>query len=184
MTTKAKHHPLTDLRVLDQFAAASFPPDYSTRSRTFYSPVDDVHGALKFIIGSATRSLDVSMYGFDDDELAELIFEKLRSEHVTVRLTLDSSQAAGVHERAILEKLKAEKFPASTIAIGQSERHAIMHMKAGVVDGVIVYKGSTNWSAGGEAKQDNEFSVDIDPLEAAILTARIGAIHANMLNAN
>lgn len=174
-----KPHPLGDLAVLDKFAAAPFPPGYDPNRRRFFSPVDDVHGVLLAVIGSATRSLVLSMFGFDDDELADVILHKLMAEHVYVQLTLDSSQAGGVHERTILAR---ENYPASSIAIGRSEKGAIVHLKEAVIDGAIVIGGSTNWSDGGESKQDNEVSVVSDPLDAAIVTARIGVIHANILS--
>jgi phosphatidylserine/phosphatidylglycerophosphate/cardiolipin synthase-like enzyme len=176
MTTRA--HPLHDLSVLDKFAAAPFPAGYTPSQRTFYSPVDDVHGALKTVLSSATRSLIVALYGFDDDELASIIKEKLVAEHVYVQLTLDSSQAGGVHERALLS---TQAYPASSVAIGRSERGAIIHLKEVVVDGVIVVTGSTNWSQGGEHDQDNQLDVEINPLKAAVATARLGAIHSNVI---
>jgi hypothetical protein len=171
-------HPLTDLSVLDQFASAPFPPGYPTDRRTFYSPVDNVHGALKAVISAACRSVVLAMYGFDDDELAQIIKDKLVAENVYVQLTLDSSQASGVHEKTLLT---GENYPISSIAIGRSEKGAIMHLKEGVIDGVIHFSGSTNWSTGGESLQDNQLTVEINPVAAAMATARIGAIHASML---
>jgi phosphatidylserine/phosphatidylglycerophosphate/cardiolipin synthase-like enzyme len=93
-------------------------------------------------------------------------------------LTLDSSQASGVHERTLLTN---EAFPISSVAVGRSEKGAIMHLKEIVIDGVILVTGSTNWSTGGEDLQDNQLTVEINPYAAAAATARIGAIHANML---
>ena len=171
-------HPLTDLSVLDQYASAPVPPGYPKDRRTFYSPIDDVHGALKAVIGAAQRSCVLAMYGFDDDELAAILKEKLTDENVYVQLTLDSSQASGVHEKTLLT---GEDYPISSVAIGRSEKGAIMHMKEGVVDGVIHFSGSTNWSTGGESLQDNQLTVEINPVAAAMATARIGAIHAHML---
>ena len=171
-------HPLSDLSVLDTFAAAPFPPGYPVDRRTFYAPVDDVHGALVQIVESAQRSIVLAMYGFDDEELAKAIGEKLEAENVYVQLTFDSSQAGGQHERALLQ---AESYPASSVAVGRSEHGAIMHMKELVVDGTILVTGSTNWSDGGERLQDNQLTVEINAVAAGLATARIGAIHANML---
>jgi len=163
---------------LDRFKTGGFPDDYPPNLRTFYSPVDDVHGALLAVVSSARQSLVLGMYGFDDDELADTIRRKLASEHVFVLLTLDSSQACGVHEKALLAR---EDYPRSIVAVGRSERGAIMHLKELVVDGRIVVKGSTNWSTGGESKQDNELTVVFDRAEAAAARTRIDAIHASML---
>jgi phosphatidylserine/phosphatidylglycerophosphate/cardiolipin synthase-like enzyme len=171
-------HNLSDLTSLDQFVSGGNLPASDPNFRSLYSPVDQVHEALVFIIGSATRSLVVAMYGFDDQELADIIHTKLSDPLVYVQLTLDSSQAGGVHERAILAQ---EQYPNSSISIGRSEKGAIMHLKSGVIDSAVVFQGSTNWSAGGEAAQDNDLTVQIDTGEAARLTTRNAAIHTNQL---
>jgi phosphatidylserine/phosphatidylglycerophosphate/cardiolipin synthase-like enzyme len=166
---------LLDVHAADKAAPAGAGPN---DPRTFFSPVDDVHGALVDLLKSATASLVVAMYGFDDQELADVLHEKLSAEHVAVQLTLDSSQAGGLAEKKILT---GEAFPASSIAIGRSEKGAIMHLKMVIVDGIDVVTGSTNWSGGGESKQDNQLTVHRDAVFAARARARIDAVHAFML---
>jgi phosphatidylserine/phosphatidylglycerophosphate/cardiolipin synthase-like enzyme len=172
---------LPDLSFLDKHkAAGKVPVDYPPNRRTFFSPVDQVHAALVDLITSAESSLVVALYGFDDEELANAIHAKLADPSVFVALTLDSSQAGGVHERKILA---AESYPASIIAVGRSELGQIMHLKSGVIDGIDTFTGSTNWSTSGEAKQDNELTITRDHAVAAELRARIDAIHAHMISA-
>lgn len=146
------------IRDLDKFKAVPVDETYPENIRTFYSPEDDVHGALKALIASAKSSLVIAMYGYDDDELAELIDEHLQNPAIHCQITLDKSQAGGVHERQLLTKYKAE-MEGNAVAIGTSEKGAIMHRKMVIIDGVIRISGSTNWSESGEKKQDNELTV-------------------------
>jgi hypothetical protein len=83
---------ITDLDVYKRNGAAP-GHEYPTNLRTFYSPIDDVHGALKAVIGSCQRSLVLAMYGYDDDELAELVAHLLDDPAIHCQITLDKSQA-------------------------------------------------------------------------------------------
>jgi phosphatidylserine/phosphatidylglycerophosphate/cardiolipin synthase-like enzyme len=171
---------LKSLSELDKYKAAPFPPGYPDGTRTFYSPVDQIHEALTALLTSANKSLIVAMYGYDDKQLNTVIKSKLQDEKIYVQMSLDSTQAAGKAESTLLAPWLNNKI-GNSIAIGHSEKSAIMHMKMVIIDGVDVVTGSTNWSTGGEEKQDNQLTVIRDPLVCAEARSRIDIIHDTML---
>jgi phosphatidylserine/phosphatidylglycerophosphate/cardiolipin synthase-like enzyme len=171
---------LTSLSELDQYKAAPFPPGYPDDTRTFYSPVDRVHEALQALLTSATKSIVVAMYGYDDKQLNTVLASKLRDENIYVQMSLDSTQAAGKAEGELLASWLNDKT-GNNIAIGHSEKSAIMHLKMVIIDGVDAVTGSTNWSEGGETKQDNQLTVIRDPYVCAEARSRIDIIHDDML---
>lgn len=175
---KSIAHPLYSLGVLDKFRHSPPTPGYPANIARFYSPIDDVHGALLYLLKSAQQSIVVAMYGFDDPDLAAALRSKLLDPTCHVQLTLDATQAAGAHEKQLLAQ---QDYPATSIAIGHSEHSAIMHLKLIVIDGWLTIGGSTNWSTSAETKQDNEMTVIADAYVAAESRARIDAVHANML---
>jgi phosphatidylserine/phosphatidylglycerophosphate/cardiolipin synthase-like enzyme len=170
---------LASLTELNRYKAAPFPPGYPDDARPFYSPVDGVHDALRALLGSASKSLVVSMYG-DDDELDGVIRAKLESDQIFVQVSLDKSQTVGADEREILARWHNDGV-GNSIAIGRSDHDAIMHLKMVIIDGLDVVTGSTNWSRSGETDQDNQLTVIRDPLVAAEARARVDIIHDNML---
>jgi phosphatidylserine/phosphatidylglycerophosphate/cardiolipin synthase-like enzyme len=167
---------------LDKFMVTGPPEGSLAMLRSFYSPIDDVHGVLKAIIGSAQHSIVVSMFGYDDDELAALLDKALKNKSMYVQVTLDSSQAGGVHEKAILAKY-AHEMTGNSVAIGRSEKGAIVHRKMVIVDGLWWIGGSTNWSTSGESQQDNEMTVVRDALHCTKARTVLDIAHNHILAA-
>lgn len=154
-----------------------YPPD----QRVFFSPRDTVHPLLSSLLSSAQRSIVMNMYGYDDDELDEIIRQKLSEEHVYVQMSLDKSQRGGKHEKDILAKWSNEEF-GNSIAVGTSSvHHAISHLKVLIVDGVYTVTGSTNWSLSGESEQDNQLTIDRNAVIAAETRAILDLNHDWML---
>lgn len=71
----------------------------------------------------------------------------------------------------------------TSIAVGTSSKHAISHLKVLIVDGLYVVTGSTNWSLGGEEKQDNELAVMRSAVVAAAFRTKLDIDHDFMLAA-
>lgn len=150
--------------------------------RTFWSPLDDVHGLLVALLGSARHSVVLNMYGLTDPDLAALLDTKLQDPAVYVQVSLDSTQAAGKTEAEVLAQFRHDA-PANSVAVGQSSKHAISHLKILLIDGIYTVSGSTNWSLGGEEKQDNELTLSRDPVRAAEFRAVLDRNHDYMLKA-
>jgi hypothetical protein len=118
----------------------------------FYVGRDDVHDILKYVLSRASVSIYLNMFGYDDDELNDILMTQAHDPSVTMMITLDKSQAGGKHEKALLNSDVA-KDPAAYntyFVIGQSATHQISHTKGFVADGKVGGEGSTNWSASGE----------------------------------
>lgn len=137
---------LNDLAVYTR--EGEFDPDDSSDFRRFMAGRDDVHGVLMHVLTRVTISAKMSMFGFDDDEIADAIVALVVSQHVFWQGSLDNRQAAGAHEKKIIAA-----FPdsvRSSLAIGPSATGDILHTKGFVLDGKIGIDGSTNLSASGE----------------------------------
>lgn len=155
------------------------PHGYPEDTIKLYSPEDQVHSALVDLIGSVQHSLVLNMYGYDDDQLDGLIRQYAQNPKVYVQISLDRSQAGGVHERQLLEKWAG--MEGTSVAIGQSTGHAISHLKVCIVDGLYLIGGSTNWSLSGEQKQDNELTIHRSAILAAEARSILDRNHTAML---
>jgi hypothetical protein len=132
----------------------AFAPDASDDHHLFYVGRDDVHGVLKHLFGRVGSSVYLNMFGYDDEELNDLIWTLVEDPTVTTVVTLDKSQSGGVHERKIIASDVAKDPDAfrAHFAIGTSATHQISHTKGGVLDGRVGFEGSTNWSVSGEGE--------------------------------
>src|SRR5258708_34592326 len=68
----------------------------------FFVGRDDVHGILHHLIPQERLSFRLNMFGYDDDQLNTDIMALFTNSNVHVQISLDRSQAGGVHERAII----------------------------------------------------------------------------------
>ncbi len=169
----------------------AFPATASRDFRILFVGRDDVHRALRHVLSRVKTSLYLNMFGFDDEDLNDIIMSLVHDPGITVLITLDKSQAGGVHERRLLES-DAAKDPEgfrSHFVIGQSATHQISHTKGFVADGVVGAEGSTNWSTSGEGTfavrvgekgfkaQNNTQSFFLDPYAVQRFQAQLIAEH-------
>jgi hypothetical protein len=142
-----------DLADLQQFTREkTYAANASKDFHLFYVGRDDVHDILKYVLSRVSVSLYLNMFGFDDEELNDILMAKAKDPHVTMMITLDKSQAGGVHEKKLLNAdVLADPTKFNTyVVIGQSATHQISHTKGFVADSRVAGEGSTNWSASGE----------------------------------
>jgi hypothetical protein len=171
-----------------------FGPTASPVFRVFYVGRDDVHGVLVHLFNRVRLSVKMNMFGYDDDELNGILFGFVQDPTIMVQVTLDKSQASGAHEKKILSSDEANDAAAfaADFVVGQSDTHQISHTKGGVLDGIVAFEGSTNWSSSGEGTgislaeakqhpgfkaQNNTLVVYISPYEIAKFCARLDYEH-------
>ena len=149
-TQTLQYFKLTDLQPYKR--EKIFAPNASNDFHLFFVGRDDVHNVLKHVISRITQSLYLNMFGFDDEELNDIIWDKIKDPNITVVITLDKSQAGGVHEAKILNADREKSLSTfnSHFVIGTSATSQISHTKGFVADGIVGGEGSTNWSASGE----------------------------------
>jgi hypothetical protein len=118
----------------------------------FYVGRDDVHDILKYVLSRVSVSLYLNMFGYDDDELNDILMTKALDPQITMLITLDKSQAGGVHEKTLINS-DVSKNPTAYnthFVVGQSSTGQISHTKGFVADGRVGGEGSVNWSISGE----------------------------------
>ena len=169
-------------------------PGYGN-SYLFFAGRDDLHGIIKHLITAETMYLKGTMYGFADDDLNEAIMDLVKNPNVHVQMSLDKSQAAGSHERKILE-LDETTDPDfyNSFCIVESATHQIAHSKSMIFVGQgVAFDGSTNLSNSGEGTgislkpnvkpmpgykaQENTLHVFTSHVDISRLSARLDTEH-------
>jgi hypothetical protein len=141
------------LAVLGQYTPEGRLTPGFGNSYLFFVGRDDVHSILLYLINNEKLSLKLNMFGFDDEELNTAIINLFKVPSVHVQVSLDKSQAGGVHEKKIIAADQAQDPSdfANSFCILQSATHQISHTKGGVLGSQGIYfEGSTNWSSSGE----------------------------------
>jgi hypothetical protein len=155
---------------------AGWPDDV----RSFFSPRDTcLPLVLEQLVGAAQFSIKVNMYGYDNDKIDAILHAKAAQPGFCFQMSLDKSQAGGVHEKALVASWA--QTLGTSVAVGMSIKGAISHLKVAIIDGLYVLSGSTNWSTSGETKQDNELVIHRSDRVAARYGAILDANHAAML---
>jgi hypothetical protein len=91
-----------------------YTQDASQDFHLFFVGRDDVHHVLKHVLSRVRLSLYLNMFGYDDDELNEILMAKVKDPNVTMLITLDKSQAGGKHEKMLLDADRHRRWRSST----------------------------------------------------------------------
>lgn len=159
----------------------NIPDQASATAVPMFAGRDNIHGAILAATKAARSSYVMNMYGMDDPEIMDAIWDLCTNPKILCEITLDKSQAGGVAEHKLLDSERSKSLAEfnSHIVIGQSATHQISHTKAGCIDGVLCFHGSVNLSASGEGEfvagrcgpggagfraQNNSLSWHTDPL--------------------
>jgi len=106
----------------------------------FVSPAVDgvIEARLISILDAATRTVDLAMFSFTDDQLGDAVI-RAHQRGVTVRVIRDGAQSAGSGD-------ENDQLRAAGIEVIVENLRGSMHHKFLVVDGTITVVGSYNWS--------------------------------------
>lgn len=132
----------------------------------FFVGRDDVHGIMMQLLSQEKLSFKMNMFGYDDQQLNDLILSMFKNPGIHVQISLDKSQAGGVHEKKIIaaDRAKDPTDFSSSFTILESATNQISHTKGGVLGGQgIGFEGSTNWSASGEGQ-----SISLKPTKKSL----------------
>ena len=131
----------------------------------YFSPADNLERADLDQLNGAKKSIDIAMYAFTDRFIAEQLV-KLAERGVVIRIYRDREQ----YEQEQRRGGNSQNGPAMELFRGRPNiqvkvkgSRELMHLKAYLIDGVLLRDGSANWSPSGLKRQDNNAHFTADP---------------------
>lgn len=107
-----------------------------------------VDGPLAASINSARGTLDIAAFEFNNPVLTEAVLNA-HQRGVRVRVVTDNVHGLGDEESSI------HRFVSAGIPVVDDSRSALMHNKFMVIDGTVVWTGSTNFTVNGVYRNNN-----------------------------
>lgn len=131
-----------------------------------YSPAENLEPIDVALIASARRSIDMDAYVLTDWPIIDALADAA-ARGVRVRIWREPTTAdyAGP---AALAKLSQTPWD---ITLRVKPAGDLMHLKSYCIDGVTLRTGAANFSASGEARQDNDLVILRDPALAEAFEA-------------
>lgn len=115
----------------------------------------------------ATRQVDVAAFDLDAEPLVEALIE-LEAQGVTVRIVTDSDN----EDLSSIRRLRR-----NGISVVTDDRSALMHNKFIVIDDVVVWTGSLNYTTNGAYCNNNNAVRIVSPQLAANYTAEMDEMY-------
>jgi phosphatidylserine/phosphatidylglycerophosphate/cardiolipin synthase-like enzyme len=112
----------------------------------YFSHRDDLRLEVSAVILASCNSLDIQMYTYCDESLADAAIAA-HERGVVVRIMLDRMQV-------FQKSSQARKLVAAGMNVRISKNTAIFHDKLAIVDGRVVLTGSFNWTIGAETRNE------------------------------
>jgi phosphatidylserine/phosphatidylglycerophosphate/cardiolipin synthase-like enzyme len=134
-----------------------------------YSPGENLEAIdSSDIVNSRCDHLDIAMYSFTDQELAQSVIRFANSGH-QVRIYRDREQYEQESNRNIrvISMFRGNR----NISIQVKASTVLMHVKSWS-DGCVLRDGSANWSPSGERQQDNTLTLTSDPAAVVAFEAK------------
>lgn len=120
------------------------PPDYDDVNNR---PTDTIVDAMTASLNSATRTIDAATYDFDLPQMAQA-FIAAKKRGLTVRVVTDTDTMG----EDVVKQIKK-----AGITVVEDHRDAIMHDKFLILDGLVVWTGSWNFSQNDNYRNNNNF---------------------------
>jgi hypothetical protein len=149
------------------FCRTQEPAQVLGKYETFFSPGGGIQKALIEELGSARSEIDVAVYIFSSQELAEALISAHRR-GVKVRVVLDGSEDEHYFSkgRYLFDNSVYVRVDRSHV-IFPSETQGIMHNKFVLIDNSTIITGSYNWTNAAEVMNDENILIIHDAGEVA-----------------
>jgi phosphatidylserine/phosphatidylglycerophosphate/cardiolipin synthase-like enzyme len=148
-------------------ALSSYPSPFFTHNTDAHGPsveITEMERALLDRIEAATTSIDLSIYGFNRESIRDAII-KAHDRGVSVRMVVDDDAYEDPKYNPHFTELEK-----AGISITNDARSSNMHNKFFIIDGEIVWTGSTNTTDTGFTYHHNNSVVFTSTLVADIFT--------------
>lgn len=114
-------------------------------AKAFFFPSKDSFNAFLSVLNSAKKSIDICVFAFTDDDVADVLIAA-KKRNVAIRIITDNQQAAGKGADA---KRLSESYG---IPFKTDHTTGYMHNKFAMIDNKTLINGSFNWSKGARFK--------------------------------